>query len=140
MSAEIAHTPEALRAQVIAKQKAREDGIRAQAIKQGRQLERAEVLQALGVQRIEDASDLERVCAERDARPTVSEERKHGRHRFWQGATVGVITGMIAASLLILFMQGLIWDTAARSFREQAMTGALLSSQREPQPQYQRQP
>lgn len=140
MSAEIAHTPEALRAQVIAKQKAREDGIRAQAIKQGRQLERAEVLQALGVQRIEDASDLERVCAERDARPTVSEERKHGRHRFYQGAVVGIVAGALLACMAIFTMQRVIWDTAARSFREQAMTGALLSTQQEPRQNLRPQP
>jgi hypothetical protein len=36
---------------------------------------------------------------------------------------------MILACGAIFAMQGIIWDTATRSFREQAMTGAIISSQ-----------
>ena len=117
-------------AQAKLAQKQREDGIRAAAIKQGRQLERQELLQALGVQKLEDASELAHIRAERDARPTQAEELKHGRHRFYQGAVVGIVAGALLACVAIFTMQRVIWDTAARSFREQAMTGAILSGQR----------
>lgn len=117
-------------AQAKLAQKQREDGIRAAAIKQGRQLERQELLQALGVQKLEDASELAQIRAERDARPTRAEELKHGRHRFYQGAVAGIVAGALLACIAIFTMQSVIWDTAARSFREQAMTGAILSGQR----------
>lgn len=128
---ELAQTPEAARLKAQATLKAREDGIRAAAIKQGRTLERAEIMQALGVQRVEEASQINRLIAERDARPTLSEEQKHGRHQRWLGFAVGVPAGMMLACLAIFMMQGIIWDTATRSFREQAMTGAIISSQGE---------
>jgi hypothetical protein len=121
--------PEATRAAALAKVKAREDGIRAQAIRQGREAERKDMLQALGIQRIEEASQLAQLRAERDARPTAGEEAKHGRHQRWLGFAIGVPAGMILACGAIFAMQGIIWDTATRSFREQAMTGAIISSQ-----------
>jgi hypothetical protein len=126
---ELAQTPEATRAAALAKVKAREDGIRAQAIRQGREAERKDMLQALGIQRIEEASQLAQLRAERDARPTAGEEAKHGRHQRWLGFAIGVPAGMILACGAIFAMQGIIWDTATRSFREQAMTGAIISSQ-----------
>jgi hypothetical protein len=123
--------PQATREAALAKVKAREDGIRAQAIRQGREAERKDMLQALGIQRIEEASQLAQLRAERDARPTVGEEAKHGRHQRWLGFAIGVPVGMILACAAIFAMQGIIWDTATRSFREQAMTGAIISSQGE---------
>jgi hypothetical protein len=82
----------------------------------------------LGIQRIEEASQLAILRAERDARPTAGEEAKHGRHQRWLGFAIGVPAGMILACGAIFAMQGIIWDTATRSFREQAMTGALIST------------
>jgi hypothetical protein len=120
--------PQATREAALAKVKAREDGIRAQAIRQGREAERKDMLQALGIQRIEEASQLAQLRAERDARPTAGEEAKHGRHQRWLGFAIGVPAGMILACGAIFAMQGIIWDTATRSFREQAMTGALIST------------
>jgi hypothetical protein len=128
---ELAQTPEATRAAALAKVKAREDGIRAQAIRQGREAERKDMLQALGVQRIEEASQLAQLRAERDARPTAEEERKHGRHQRWMGGLYGYVFGALSATLVILFMQRVIWDTSIQSAREQAMTGAIISSQGE---------
>ena len=127
--AEVVHTPEAARAAALAKIEAREKAIHANAVKQGRTAERTDMLKALGVQALEDASQLSQIRAERDARPTASEEQKHGRFRFYQGTAVGMIAGALLACIAIFAMQGVIWDTAARSFREQAMTGALLSTQ-----------
>ncbi len=128
MGEPVSALPEATRAAALAKVKAREDGIRAQAIRQGREAERKDMLQALGIQRIEEASQLAQLRAERDARPTAGEEAKHGRHQRWLGFAIGVPAGMILACGAIFAMQGIIWDTATRSFREQAMTGALIST------------
>jgi hypothetical protein len=127
--AEPAQLPEAIRAQRLATIKQREDGVRAAAIKQGRILERQEIFQALGAKTVEDASQVAQLRSERDARPTLSEEMKHGRFRFWQGVAFGGVIFSVFTATVIFVMQGVIWDTAARSFREQAMTGALLSTQ-----------
>ncbi len=128
MGEPVSALPQATREAALAKVKAREDGIRAQAIRQGREAERKDMLQALGIQRIEEASQLAQLRAERDARPTAGEEAKHGRHQRWLGFAIGVPAGMILACGAIFAMQGIIWDTATRSFREQAMTGALIST------------
>src|SRR5690606_23005811 len=77
------------------KQEQREQGIRAQAVKQGRELERAEILRALGVQRLEDASTSAQLRAERDARPTAAEEIKHAKAARREGIIMGVILGAI---------------------------------------------
>lgn len=42
------------------------------------------------------------------------------------GALLGLAGGAILAAAIILMMQDVIWATATDSFREQAMTGALL--------------
>lgn len=118
----------------------REKGIHANAVKQGRIAERTEILTQLGAQTLADASQAAQLRAERDARPTLNEERKHGRHRFWQGIAVGAAICAPLVALIILTMQSVIWDTAARSFREQAMTGAVLSGQQERTSQLPRQP
>jgi hypothetical protein len=99
--------------------------------KKARQDERAGIFQALGAQNLEEASQLARVRAERDARPTPAEEAKHCVGNRWRGRVEGIVIGAMLACLAIFAMQQVIWDTAARSFREQAMTGAMLSSQDE---------
>jgi hypothetical protein len=96
--------------------------------KQAAARERASLLTKLGAQTLEEASQLATLRQERDARPTASEEAKHGRFRFYQGVAVGGIVFSAITCLAIFAMQGVIWDTAARSFREQAMTGAILSA------------
>lgn len=136
MSADIAQTPEARQAEARAKIKAREDGIRANAIKEGRTLERRDLLARLGAQAIEEASQLAILRKERDERPTRAEEAKHVRGAMGWGMLWGAILGAAIMCAAIFIMQGVIWDTAARSFREQAMTGAMLSSQQERSPDY----
>lgn len=59
------------------------------------------------------------------------EEAKHAIGNRWRGRVEGVVLGGALVCVAIFAMQGVIWDTAARSFREQAMTGALLSGHRE---------
>jgi hypothetical protein len=96
-------TPQAAQAAAALRNKQQLDGIRAAAIKAGRQLERRDILTALGVQQLEDASQLAQLRAERDARPTPAEEAKHGRHRFWQGTAIGLSAGAaIGASMVAL--------------------------------------
>ena len=50
-------------------------GARNAGIKEGRQRERGEILKVLGVQRLQDASQINRLTAERDARPTAEAVR-----------------------------------------------------------------
>lgn len=134
---ELAQTPEAARAKAQATLKSREDGIRAAAIKQGRTLERAEIMQALGVQRLEDASQIARLIAERDARVTPQEEAKHGRFRFYQGAAFGgAIIGSLVAIGAAWYASAIInpaFDAAGRIRAQSDMTEALVRSQQEPQ-------
>lgn len=117
-------------------QEQRENGIRAQAIKQGRELERMDIQRAAGVAAIEEISLLAQVRLEHAAHMQANEsrwereERKYGAGKFWLGAAFGISIGLVAAAAIILAMQGVIWDTAIASFREQAMTGALLSGER----------
>lgn len=93
-------TPDAARLQALAKVKAREDGIRAAAAKQGRQQERQDLFQALGVQRLEDASmvntlkaehaaEIDRLKAERIQ--WVKEAKAHGRYQGVSLATVVLV-------------------------------------------------
>jgi hypothetical protein len=93
-------------------------------IREGKRRARVEFADAMTVAAavIDEAKELR-------LRPTLAEEIKHGRFRFYQGIAAGIIAGSLLACVAIFTMQGVIWDTAARSFREQAMTGALLSTQ-----------
>jgi hypothetical protein len=114
------------------KLKARDRANRTAGIAEGKKRALAE-LAKIGLQTQEEYSQLAQLRAERDARPTAGEEAKHGRHQRWLGFAIGVPAGMILACAAIFAMQGIIWDTATRSFREQAMTGAIISSQGEQQ-------
>ena len=96
--------------------------------KRARQSERHGLLLALGAQSIEEASEVAKLKAELSERPTHPELKKHGRHNRWMGGLFGYCAGVVSAAAIILVMQGVIWNTAAHSFREQAMTGAILSA------------
>ena len=124
----IDQTPIAAQISATARLKQREDAIRANGIKQGRIAERAEMLTALGVKALEDVTAIPAMKADLDAR-WQREEAKHGRFRFYQGGVLGITAGIILGCAMILAMQDAIWDAATRSFREQAMTGAILSAQ-----------
>ena len=129
--------PAAAREAGMAKIKAREDGIRAQAIRQGREAERKEILQALGVQRLEEASQLAQLREERDARVTLQEEAKHGKAAYWRGFTIGgVIIGSIVGTALALYAAAIInpaFDAAGRIRAQSDITDALVRSQQEPE-------
>lgn len=116
--------------------KRREDGIRAAAAKQGRQQERQDIFQALGIQRLEEASQLAQLRSERDARPTIHSYHRHGMARLFQGAFLGMCAGVIVA----FFLLPIVANAVSGLLHEATITGAMVSSQREPAPQYQRQP
>lgn len=128
MTAEVVPTPDAKRADAIAKIKAREDGIRANAIRQGREAERRELMEALGAQTLADASQVAQIRKERDARPTHAEEAKHGRFRFYQGGFLGLIIGMSIAAIIASLLLQESFRQAANYGREMTMTGALTQS------------
>lgn len=119
------------------RQAAAYNGARNQGIKEGRQRATAEIMQKLGVQRVEDAGQIAQLTAERDARVSIDEEQKHGRFRFWQGVAMG---GAIIGSLVGI---GAMWitnsvidgafDAAGRIRAQSDMTDALVRSQQEPE-------
>lgn len=74
-------------------------------------------------------------AAEDAYRVAASTAHKAGHaHGFWKGVGVGGVIFGALACIAIFAMQGVIWDTATRAFREQAMTGALLSTQDDGRP------
>lgn len=100
--------------------------------KAARKAEREAIFAAVGARSIDDLALLPKVKQElREGHER--EEAKHAIGNRWRGRVEGIIAGAALACLAIFIMQGVIWDTAARSFREQAMTGALLSSQEQGQ-------
>ena len=115
----------------------REQGLRGQAKREGREEREREILQQAGVAAIDEISMLAQIRAEHDAEKRqielrwFREEQKHGGGKWWQGYAFGLVCGVPASAAIILLMQGVIWDTAARNFREQAMTGAVLSAGQE---------
>lgn len=94
------------------------EGIRRQKLKQTEATEAMRAAQADEVARVQAASATQAAAMQRLA-------VRHGR---WLGGAVGLLIGTVLACVGILAMQGVIWDTAAQSFREQAMTGAILRS------------
>ena len=137
--------PEATRANALAKIKAREDAIKANAIGQGRKLERADATQEMARMSAAHTAAINatETAFEKAVEKTGSLQRAIGYHKAaWQFGIAGAIVGAALACFAVFTMQGVIWDTAARSFREQAMTGAMLSSQgeREPEPAFTERP
>ena len=120
MTAQLHQTPDAQKEAARAAIKAREDGIRANAIKQGRVLERADLLQALGKQTLEEASQTAQLRAERDARPTMEQYGRHGMARLYQGVAIGAafgaaLTVAVGSTLLLAGTQSAVQGAAAGS-------------------------
>lgn len=134
---ELAQTPEAARAKAQATLKAREDGIRAAAIKQGYAARDKEWCAKLGVESVDQALQINRLIAERDARPTLDQYHRHGIARLFQGVAFGGLAfGSIITIGAMWIVSTLIDDTfdAAGRIRAQSdITEALVRSQQEPQ-------
>lgn len=74
--------------------------IRANGIKEGYGKRDADWFKELGVKSMEEAKELFQLRQ----RPTLSEEQKHGRHRFWQGASLGsAVTAIILGTGFALY-------------------------------------
>lgn len=112
-------------AQVV---KQREDGIRAQAIGEGRKLERTEILHSIGKQHLSELSQVYKLEQERDARPTRTEYARHGIARLFQGALIG---GLLVGATMVtfnLYAFDRMADTIARTTRQDVMTGAIVQA------------
>ena len=114
-------------------------GARNAGIKEGRQRERGEILKVLGVQRLQDASQINRLTAERDARPTA-EEMRHAKRAAWAqgGLTCSVIVGALVIVAAMWITNSVIdgaFDAAGRIRAQSDLTEALVRSQQEPQAQ-----
>lgn len=128
-------------AAVKAAQAARESGIRAQAIKQGRELERAETVVERAQIEARHQGELEGVkqahldeLARHDER-WKREEAKHGSGKFWSGMATGLfvagalvaIGGVFAVNAII----GPTFDAASRA-RFDAQVVSTLTQERPP--------
>lgn len=106
-------------------------------VKEAQKREKARICQALGVQRLEDASQIAQLRAERDARVTLQEEAKHGKAAYWRGFTIGgMVCGAIVGTALALYAAAIInpaFDAAGRIRAQSDITDALVRSQQEPQ-------
>lgn len=126
-------TPEEFQALPRSEQvKARERGIRNQALGEGAKKEREKLSKEHKA-----ALDAATLAYEHAASKAHKAGHAHGYHKAgWQFGIAGVVLGAVLACAAIFTMQKVIWDTATRSFREQAMTGALLSTHEERTPDY----
>jgi hypothetical protein len=98
-------------------QKAREDGIRAKGMQEGRAKERDEICREVGVATIEEIKVLPQVLADVDNR-WAREERKHGAARFWRGVAFGAVGGAAFTSVGYLMVVGAAMDRAFEQARE----------------------
>ena len=101
--------------------------------------ERRRVLSEIGATAIGEFAQVPILRAERDARITIDEERKHGKAEYWRGFTIGgMICGAIVGTALALYAAAIInpaFDAAGRIRAQSDMTQALVNSQQEPQAQ-----
>lgn len=100
--------------------------------KQARKEATQELHQRLGAQTLEEASQLQVVRAERDARPTEQERLAHGSHRFWQGVAVGgAVIGSVVAVGAAWYTKAVIdpaFDAAARMQMQQNVVDTMRDS------------
>lgn len=99
-------------------QEQREQGIRANAIKQGRELERKEICEKAGVTVLDDISILHQIRVEHAAADQANElrwmreEAKHGRGEYWKGwAHGGIVMGSLLSAGLMFYALGIVSGT-----------------------------
>ena len=124
LSGEVSYTNSGAAELARTKIKAREDGIRANAIKQGRELERNDLLKEFGAQTLGELSVLNHTIADNDLR-WQREERKEAKGAFWRGATIGAAIGAAFVSVGYLMVVG---EAMRQAFdRAQEMTAQTLA-------------
>lgn len=125
MAAELHSTPEANKAAALAKLKQHDDAIRANGIKTGYANRDAEWKAALGVKDMDEAREVTQLRA----RPTVQEELKHGRFRFWQGVAAGSFVTMLTLGIgMAIYTRSVMdpaFDAAARMQMQQDVVSTL---------------
>lgn len=130
--AEPIYTDEAKRAAAAAKLKQHDDAVRANAIKHGRQAERDDWCKRLGVQSMEEATEIGHLRAELKRRITPEEERKHGSAKFWAGATTfgaaGVLLGAALVYVAFAWSQRETLSGAAEYGSRMVISGAALQA------------
>lgn len=114
------------------KLKQHDDAVRANGIKEGRKLERNEILASIGAESVNDFSQLAILRAERDARPTQREEAKHGWARLWQGIALGSILGFTAAIIVGSLTLGSAFDQARQYGAGMVAVGAATQAAQPP--------
>lgn len=134
--AEPIYTDDAKRAAAAAKLKQHDDAVRANAIKHGRQAERDDWCKRLGVQSMEEATEIGHLRAELKRRITPEEERKHGSAKFWAGMFTGAMAAAALASVGVAIVVNMVigptFDAAARSRMDAMAVEALSLPERPP--------
>lgn len=126
---EPAQLPEARRAEALKKIEEREKGIRANGIKQGYGDRDKEWYAKLGVTSMDEAREV----TELRKRPTLTEERKHGAHKFWQGIGTGALAALVVTSLVFVLiirqMTHMAFEEAQQATQQGALVGAAAANQ-----------
>ena len=113
------------RAQIKQEAERQRQAIRANGIKEGYSKRDGEWFKALGVSSMDEAREITGLRA----RPTLSEEQKHGRFRFWQGVAAGTFVTMITLGLgMAIYTRSVMdpaFDAAARMQMQQDVVSTL---------------
>lgn len=130
--ADLHTTQDAQRLENLRKLKAREDGIKANAIKQGYASRDAEWFKRLGVSSMEEATEIGHLRSELKRRITPEEERKHGSAKYWRGATTfgaaGVLLGAALVYVAFAWSQRETLSGAAEYGSRMVVSGAALQA------------
>lgn len=121
--------PAAQQTSAAAKLKAHDDAIRANAIRQGRQSERDDWCKRLGVGSLDEMLEVQHLRAEIKVRPSRDEERKHGRHRFYQGMVLGGIGGLVVSGVFFAITMGVTVSQMTDVFNRATVNGMVMATQ-----------
>lgn len=124
----IAQTPQAAQLSASQKLKQREDGIRANALKQGYAQRDAHWHKALGVQSVDEAREITQLRE----RPTLREYHRHGMARAFQGVAAGMVLGGIIMFTAYTLSLGTSFIQAAEYGSRMVVSGAALQSSNPP--------
>lgn len=124
----IPESPAERQARIKQEAERQRQAIRANGIKEGYGKRDADWFKELGVKSMEEAKELFQLRQ----RPTLSEEQKHGRFRFWQGVAAGTFVTMITLGLgMAIYTRSVMdpaFDAAARMQMQQDVVSTLQRS------------
>ena len=132
---ELAQTPAAAQEAARLRLKQREDALKANAIKQGRALERAELTKEIEALKLEHEAML-RGIKDAQADEIARTVRPHEKASFWLGGILGVAAGAIFASagylLVVDKAMQQAFDRAQEISAASTLVGAATQRQAEP--------